>query len=119
MIVLIVVGATVLVAALAFGHLTIRDEPEHLALRYGPLPLFRKRIPYEAITSVEPDRSSLIDGWGIHFVPWRGWIYNLWGFDCVKIQLGRRTIRVGSDDVDNLVDFLRHRIGEGAVLNQR
>ena len=116
MAVLVAVGTFVLVVAAAFGRLTISDEGEFLALRYGPLPLFRKRIPYAEITGVEPDRSLLIDGWGIHYLPWRGWTYNLWGLDCVRLQLGRRVIRVGSDDVDNLVEFLRHRIVESPSL---
>jgi len=108
-IILLATGASVLALAFAFHHLSIRDEVDCLAIRYGPLPLFRKRIRYEQITAVAADRSSFLDGWGIHYVPGRGWTYNLWGFDCVKLTLGRKVIRVGTDDVDNLVAFLRAR----------
>ena len=95
---------------LMFGSLTVRDEGEWLALRYGPLPVFRKRIRYADITAVEPGRTAIIDGWGIHYIIGRGWTYNLWGLSCVKLTLGRKVIRVGSDDVDNLTEFLRKRI---------
>ena len=54
----------------------------------------------------------LLEGWGIHWTPGRGWTYNIWGYDCVKLSLDRGTIRVGSDDVENLVSFLRERIGQ-------
>ena len=48
------------------------------------------------MTAVEAGRSSLIDGWGIHWIPGRGWTYNLWGFGCVVIQQGKKTTRVGT-----------------------
>ena len=108
---LIWAGLAVFMAFLAesFRYLTVRDEGDRLAIRYGPLPLFRKRIRYSDLTAVEPGRTTLADGWGIHWTPGRGWTYNLWGYDCVKLTLGRKVIRVGTDDVDGLVDFLRGR----------
>ena len=103
-----------LVCAVTFGSLTIRDEGQRLALRYGPVPILRKRFRYADITSVESGRSKVIDGWGIHCIPGRGWTYNLWGFGCAKLSLGRKVVRLGSDDVDNLVEFLRTRLSAGS-----
>lgn len=102
--------APLVVVGFMFGNLTVRDEGTHLAARFGPLRLFYTRIPYANMKQVDPDRSLLIDGWGIHHIPWRGSIYNVWGTRCVRIGTDRRVIRVGSDDVDNLVAFLRRRI---------
>ena len=99
----------------AFHHLTVRDEDDCLAIRFGPLPLLGKRIPYADITSAEPDRTSLIDGWGVHWVPGRGTTYNIWGYGCVKLQVGGRTIRVGSDDVENVLAFLQGKIGKNTA----
>ncbi len=98
------------IGGLMFGSLRVRDEGEWLALRYGPLPVFRKRILYADITAVEPGQTSIIDGWGIHYVIGRGCTYNLWGFGCVKLTLGTKVIRVGSDDVNGLADFLCEKI---------
>ena len=67
------VGSIVILAALMFTNMTVRDEGEFLAIRYGPIPMFRHRIRYVDITSVEPGRPSIIDGWGIHWLPGRGW----------------------------------------------
>ena len=105
------IAALLLIVALLFGSLCVRDEGEWLALRFGPLPVLCKRICYADITSVEPGRSAVIDGWGIHHIPGRGWTYNLWGFGCVKLTVGKKVIRVGSDDVDNLAAFLKQRPG--------
>lgn len=110
--ILAVTASVLVLVSFMFGSLTIRDEGEYLALRYGPLPVFRKRFPYADITSADPDRTKIIDGWGIHYILGRGWTYNLWGFGCVKLTLGRKVIRVGSDDVENLVEFLRGKVGE-------
>lgn len=110
--VLILLGSAVIVAVLgpAFHYLRVRDEGDRLAVRFGPLPLFRKCIPYSAITAVEPDRSGFLDGWGIHYMPGKGWIYNLWGFQCVRVYMGKKMIRIGSDDVENLVEFLHGKV---------
>lgn len=97
-------------AGLAFHHLTVSDEGDALAVRFGPLPLFGTRIRYAEITAAEPSQTSIIDGWGVHYVPGRGWTYNLWGFGCTRLQLGNRVVRIGTDDVDNLVSFLRRKV---------
>ncbi len=99
------------VLAFAFRSLTVRDEGAHLAVRFGPLPFFRRRIPYARISEVKRARSSVIDGWGIHYVTGRGWTFNLWGFDCVELRVGSGLIRIGSDDADELARFLSEKIG--------
>jgi hypothetical protein len=110
-VILLVAAAIFALCGLIFGSLTIRDEGDRLALCFGPLPLLRKRIRYAIITGVEIGRTSILDGWGIHFMPGRGWTYNVWGFDCVKLTLGRKIIRVGTDDAEELGRFLREKIG--------
>jgi hypothetical protein len=104
------VAALLLVLAFCFRQLTIRDEGDWLAVRYGPLPVFRTRIAYTDISSVEPGRSSWIDGWGIHWIPGRGYTYNLWGFTCVTLQVQGRTVRIGTDDAENLAAFLKSKL---------
>lgn len=116
---LFTVGGLILVVAQSFQYLTITDEGDALALRYGPLPLFSKRITYSSIQSVEVDRTRWIDGWGIHWLPSRGSTYNIWGYDCVKLLVSGRIIRIGTDDPDNLAVFLRWKVathsGGGAL----
>jgi hypothetical protein len=114
-----VVGGVLLVAAVGmtllafcFAWLRVRDEGDHLAVRYGPVPLVGKRIPYSQMLEAEPARSSVIDGWGIHYRPGAGWIWNLWGFGCVALRLRTKQLRIGTDDVAGLVAFLRQRIGK-------
>lgn len=105
------IAATIFLGACAmFQSLTIRDEGASLLLEYGPLPAFWKRIFYAEITRVEPCQSSWIDGWGIHYVPFRGWTFNLYGFECVEICRGKRTIRLGTDDPENLAAAIRAKL---------
>lgn len=109
---LAIVAAIVVVTSLSFGWLRVIDEGESLLLRFGPAPLFRKRLRYETIEKVERDRSSILDGWGIHWIPLRGWTFNVWGRDCVRLTLtGDRTIRIGTDDSIGLARFLGTKLG--------
>ncbi len=107
--ILVITGGVILAVSLCFRDLTVRDEGDHLSVRFGPLPLFGTRIPYAEITDVQPGRSNLLDGWGVHWLPGKGWIFNIWGFDCVSITLKQRMVRVGTDDLDNLLAFLHNQ----------
>ena len=111
---LFAMGMAFLLLASSFTYLAVEDEGEFLAIRFGPIPLFGKRVRYSEITDVRRCRSSLIDGWGIHYTPGRGWTYNLWGFECVVLTMGGKTIRIGTDDAEGLEAFLKRRCGARA-----
>lgn len=112
--IVLVVGALILfLAAAAFTNLTVTDGGDALLVQFGPLPLARKRIPYDDISDVRRARTRWIDGWGAHYIPWRGWTYNVWGFDCVEFQAAGRTIRIGTDDAEELTRFLAERVKSG------
>ena len=110
--ILVTAAVVILVFALSFRTLTVSDEGESLNVRFGPLPLFGRRIDYTDISSATATQSSWIDGWGVHWLPKRGWTYNLWGFDCVELKAAGRTIRIGTDDVAGLTAFLNDRTEE-------
>jgi hypothetical protein len=104
-------GVGLLIALLGpcFHHLTVVDQYDHLAIRFGPIPLFRRTVMYADILNVEVGRTLLLDGWGIHMSIRGGWVWNLWGRDCVVVHLKKGTLRIGTDDADNLSIFLRKR----------
>ena len=106
-----VVAALMFFLATCFAYLVVRDEGEYLGVRFGPVRLFGRRIAFSQIQSVEPCRSDFLDGWGIHAIPGRGIIYNLWGFDCVRLKVGSRTVRIGTDDVGGLTSYLKAKLG--------
>lgn len=112
--ILLVMGLIFLAFAGCFATLTIRDEGDQLIAQFGPLPLIKKRIQIADITQVDVGRSSFLDGWGIHYVPTRGWIYNIAGFDCVSIQMKGSTFRLGTDDPKDLTAYLQARINTSA-----
>lgn len=107
---MLIVGTAMLIIAFSFQELTISDEGDHLNVRFGPLPIFGSRIKYEDITAVERNRTMVMDGWGIHYIPFRGWTLNLFGFECVKITRGHRVLRVGTNDSANLTQLIESRI---------
>jgi hypothetical protein len=106
-------GLLILVLGASFHHLTVEDQGEKLLITFGPIGLFRRRIKYGDIVSVEAGRTTILDGWGIHVSLKGGWVWNIWGRDCVVIRLRNGGIlRIGTDDTENLLSFLAKRLGE-------
>jgi hypothetical protein len=109
-VVLPVAGAFMLVLGASFQHLTVADEGDRLAVWFGPLALFRRRIRYADMREVEVGRTLLLDSWGIHMSIRGGWVWNIWGRDCVVIRHRQGTLWVGTDDAANLAEFLQTKI---------
>ncbi|MFO0810526.1 MAG: hypothetical protein U0746_18015 [Gemmataceae bacterium] len=107
------IGSIALVLAASFRHLTVNDEGDRLAIRFGPLPLFQKRIRYADMQAVEVGQTTWLDGWGIHMSMQGGWVWNIAGWDCVVVHHGGTTL-VGTDDAANLARFLAAKIEPGS-----
>ena len=106
------VGLLIAFLAQASHHLTVVDQSDVLAIRFGPIPMFRRTVSYTNIEKVEVGRTLLLDGLGIHMSIRGGWVWNLWGWDCVVVHLMTGgTLRIGTDDAENLAAFLVGRIG--------
>ena len=102
-------GLFLLLLGVSLGYLTVEDEGDRLAIRFGPFPLFRRRISYEDILEVETGRTTFLEGWGIHWSPSGGWVWNIWGYDCVVLRLKRGKLKLGTDDPEGLAKFLKGR----------
>ena len=111
------IGLLMFVLAASFHHLSVVDEGNVLAIRFGPVPLFRKTVRYAEIDRVEVGRTLLLDGWGIHMSIRGGWVWNLWGRDCVVIYLREGVLRIGSDDAENLTQEARSEIARVTTDN--
>jgi hypothetical protein len=69
-------------------------------------------VRYADIEDVDVGRTVLLDGWGIHYSLRGGWVWNLWGRDCVVVRFrDGRTLRVGTNDAENLAAFLGAKTG--------
>ena len=56
---------------------------------------------------------NVLDGLGIHMSIRGGWVWNLWGRDCVVVSFKNGgTLLIGTDDAENLAGFLERKIGE-------
>jgi hypothetical protein len=110
-VILLVTGVLMALLGYSLQQLTVADEGDKLAICFGPLPLFRKRIRYDDIAGVEFGRTTIKDGWGIHWSPWGGWVWSLSAGKCVVLRRRRGGIRIGTDDAERLAEFLKSRIG--------
>ncbi|NLS97653.1 MAG: hypothetical protein GXX96_36395 [Planctomycetaceae bacterium] len=109
--ILLVSGLLMAMLGYSMQHLTVSDEGDRLAISFGPLPLFRRRIRYDDITGVQIGRTTIMDGWGIHWSPWGGWVWSLSAGKSVVIRRRRGVIKVGTDDAEGLAEFLTSRTG--------
>ena len=108
--VLSVVGGVMIALSMCFRTLRVHAGAERLHLAFGPIHLFRSALRYDQIVGARADRSRWFEGWGIHRWPGRGWLWNLWGFDCVALDLrDGTTLRIGTDDVPGLVEHVTAR----------
>ena len=105
-------GFLTLILAMAFHHLTVEEQGESLAIRFGPLPIFSRTVRYGDIEKVEIGRTLFLDGWGIHWSIRGGWLWNLWGRDCVVVHLKKGVLRIGTDDAGSLACWLKEKIGQ-------
>jgi hypothetical protein len=62
---------------------------------------------------IEVGRTLVLDGWGIHRSLRGGWVWNLWGRDCVVIHRRKGTYYIGTDEPQKLADFLGARLSNG------
>ena len=104
-------GLLLAVLGAAFHYLRVEDQGDELAIDFGPLPFFGRKLEYGDIQEANVARTMILDGWGIHYSFRGGWVWNLWGRDCVAVMLRNGgTLRIGTDDPENLATFLNQKI---------
>ena len=106
-------GIFVIFLAFGFQHLQTVDQGNYLTIGFGKLPLSlcKRKLFYKTIIKVEIGRTLLLDGWGIHYSISGGWVWNIWGRDCVVVYCEKETLRIGTDDAARLSTFLQTKIG--------
>jgi hypothetical protein len=60
---------------------------------------------------VEVGRTLILDGWGIHYSIQGGWVWNLWGRDCVVVHIKKGgVLQIGTATAEKLALFLEGKI---------
>jgi hypothetical protein len=109
-------GSAALVTALSaacFSSLTVRGvPPDSFCVSFGPLRLFSKTILFADIAAVTQDRSSWLEGLGIHYsFQGRGWVWNATGRDVVRVELKNGAVySFGTTDPKGLADYLQSKM---------
>jgi hypothetical protein len=98
----LIAGIVILaITAWLFRSMTIEITDTELIWYFGSgFPL--KRVPLSEVVSVEVIRTTILNGWGIHYTP-GGWLYNVSGRGAVAITLrnGKRFC-LGTDEPEEL-----------------
>jgi hypothetical protein len=95
-----------------FCSLTVRIADDTLVWYFGPR-FWRNAVPTAKIEAVETVQTSISNGWGIRQLR-EGWLYNVSGFDAVRIEMrDGTTVFIGTDEPDRLVSVLDAEIRDG------
>ena len=108
---LFLLPAMLIACAALFGTLTIEIRNGLLKWSFGP-GLIRKSVALEQIDCVELWRMrGFLGGWGIHWFPGRGWLYNVSGLRGVAVTLktGKRFV-LGTDQPEQLLSAIESAI---------
>ncbi|NBR06066.1 MAG: hypothetical protein EBT92_09880 [Planctomycetes bacterium] len=105
-------GIIVLIFAFGFQYLHVVDQGDYLTIHFGslPLPMCNRKLIYKNIIKVEIGRTLFLDGWGIHYSIRGGWVWNIWGRDCVVVYCKKEILRIGTNDAEQLSAFLKTKI---------
>ena len=96
------IGMSIVVVCLdLFATLKTTIDDTVLDLRFS-MGIVRKRFLLKDIKSCEIVKNPWYYGWGIHLTP-DGWLYNVSGFDAVKINMKTgKSCLIGTDAPDEL-----------------
>jgi len=112
-VILVGIAAVMAVAVALFWSMTVQVTGEALEFWFGP-GVIRRRVPLADIVTAEEVRTTIWQGWGIHWTT-RGWLYNVSGFDAVRGHLKTgKAILVGTDEPQALADAIREGISRTA-----
>ncbi len=106
----VVMGAVLCAVAAAFSSMVIRVDDAGISWAYT-FGIPGGMLAFADIERIERVKTNVIEGWGIHWSWWHGWLWNVSGFDAVEIfRTARGPITLGTDDIENLYDAIeRHR----------
>lgn len=107
--ILVVVGLFFGLLGAAIAWSRVHDDGDALRIAFGPLALFRRRVPYAAMRGAKAMRLGWSHGIGIHSAPGGGWTWNVRGGAAVELTLERGRLLIGTDDAEGLVAFVRER----------
>lgn len=95
-----------------FFTMTVMIDNDVLEVWFGS-GLIRKRFSLKEIESCKVVRNPWYYGWGIHWIPKRGWLFNVSGFYAVEIKMKNGTkYRIGTNVPSELEDVIRKSISQ-------
>lgn len=90
----------------AFTRLTIHVDATAVTWRFGwGFP--SGSIAMGEIDRAETTQTNLLEGFGIHWTIWHGWLWNVGGFQAVEIfKTGGGGVTLGTDDPQGLMEAI-------------
>jgi hypothetical protein len=110
-------AAAIVLGVALFSSLTIEITEADLRWWFGP-GLIRRKVALARIQDARADRSTFLDGWGIHFTA-RGWLYNVSGTGVVIVTLkDGKQFMLGTDEPEQLRDAIKQTLTEARPFDR-
>jgi hypothetical protein len=98
------------IVALPFTLLITRVDENGISWAFG-LGFPAGRVNFGDIAHIEITKTRFLEGFGIHWTPRHGWLWNAAGFDAVMIRKhDGRVVTLGTDDSQGLYDAIQRRL---------
>lgn len=98
----------IVVAALVglFSRLTTRVDQSGVSWFFG-YGFPRGHRDLGQIARAERTQTNLLEGWGLHWTIWHGWVWNAYGFQAVEIYgVDGSRVTIGTDDPQGFLDAI-------------
>jgi hypothetical protein len=103
-----------LIVIIDFSSLTIAVDSDGVHWFFG-FGWPSGHLHFDEIKTVEITRTTILEGWGLHYTIWHGWLWNVWGFQAVRLTYaGGRRVTLGTDDPQGLREAIE-RFRKGAA----
>ena len=98
-----VFALVVLVIGIGFARLTTRVDRNGIAWSFT-LGAPAGHLAFADLDRAEITRTNFLEGFGIHWTIWHGWLWNVWGFRAVQlVRRDGRRVTIGTDDPQGLL----------------
>jgi hypothetical protein len=108
------------IVALAFGILffsvlTVEIHSDCIDALFGPIPLFKRSVAFDTISTYKLVKNPWYFGYGIRVIQ-NGTLYNIAGPHALEITLNTgKKVQIGTDEPEVLVDIFRQVTGHYSI----
>ena len=102
----VVFFAALVVSLIAFARLDTRVDGDGITWSFT-FGIPGGHVDFANLANARVTQTNLLEGWGIHWTIWHGWLWNVQGFQAVELECrDGRDVTIGTDDPQGLLQAI-------------